>query len=454
MRFNLFQEIIYSDPSEIFSQFAGEDGALFLDSAGCARYSFIAVSPFSVITSKNEAVFLDGKKIDAHPLAVLETEWKKFPLVFEKELPPFQGGAAGFFSYDFCHQLEEIKSQQKDEMNFPDMVMGLYDVVIAFDLEKKRAWIFSSGYPEQDFNQRELRAKKRLEFFLEKIKNKFQYDSKKIAAEKIHSNFSSEGYQAAVEKVKNYIRDGDIFEANISQCFSAELQNNSSFDLYQQLRKINPAPFSAFFKWNEFAIASASPERFLKLTHHEVEARPIKGTRARDKNLEKDKMLARELLQSEKDRAENVMIVDLLRNDLSRVCEPHSVKVPVLCGLESYTSVHHLVSVVTGKLKNHFNGIDLLRATFPGGSITGAPKIRAMEIISEMEPTRRGIYCGSLGYFGFNGDLDFSILIRTFGIKNNRVTFQAGGAVVLDSDSLQEYEETLTKVKKLAECLT
>lgn len=251
-----------------------------------------------------------------------------------------------------------------------------------------------------------------------------------------------------MQKVRDYILAGDIFQANISQRFSLP-KNISSFDLYSQLRKVNPAPFSAYLNFNEIVIASASPERFLKLENNHVETRPIKGTRRRGKNPQEDKELAKELLQSKKDHAENTMIVDLMRNDLSRVCENHSIQVPQHCGLESYATVHHLVSVVQGKLKPDTTAIDLLKATFPGGSVTGAPKIRAMEIIAEIEPTQRGPYCGAIGYIGFNGNMDTSITIRTYCIRDDIITFQTGGAVVLDSEPEKEYEETFTKANAL-----
>jgi para-aminobenzoate synthetase component 1 len=226
------------------------------------------------------------------------------------------------------------------------------------------------------------------------------------------------------------------------------------FQLYCRLRKKSPTPFSAYFFWGDMFLLSSSPERFLKLTGKHVETRPIKGTRPRGLTHIEDEQLKNDLLSSEKDHAENIMIVDLLRNDLSRVCEPHSVQVPALCALESYAAVHHLVSVVQGTLKKEYTAVDLLKATFPGGSITGAPKIRAMELIAEIEPTARGPYCGSLGYIGFQGDMDCSIVIRTFGIKNKKITFQAGGAVTLDSDPAAEYEETLIKARALQLTLT
>jgi para-aminobenzoate synthetase component 1 len=270
----------------------------------------------------------------------------------------------------------------------------------------------------------------------------------------VRSNFSPTAYEEQVQKVISYILDGDIFEANISQCFSASLPANlTPFDLYRRLRQINPAPFAAYLHFADMVLASASPERFIQLTAGRVETRPIKGTRPRGKSAEEDARLARELVDSEKDWAENVMIVDLLRNDLSRVCEAHSVQVPQLCGLESYPTVHHLVSVVTGTLREGHQALDLLKATFPGGSITGAPKVRAMEIIAELEPTRRGPYCGSVIYLGFDGNLDSSIIIRSFSIKNKKIRFQAGGAIVADSIPREEQEEVLAKARALFRAL-
>lgn len=453
-------EIPFKDPLTIFAQFSAENAALLLDSAQClsnrGHYSFIAVDPFLKLVSKNNKSFINNKKILGDPFELLETYWKQFPLRCHANLPPFQGGVAGLFGYDLCHHLEILPRNQIDDMNFPDMALGFYDVVIAFDLEQKRAWIFSSGYPETENHLRESRAKQRAEHLFNQLQtNSVPCNETFIPCANIHANFSEAEYLYAVEKVKEYIFNGDIFEANISQRFYAELPNASSaFELYQRLRKINPAPFAAFFKWEDMVIASASPERFLKLSNNAIEARPIKGTRPRGKTAAEDQKLAEELVKSEKDHAENVMIVDLLRNDISRVAENHSVTVPQLCGLESYPNVHHLVSVVHGKLQKNKNAIDLLRATFPGGSITGAPKIRAMEIIAEIEPTQRGPYCGSIGYIGFNGDMDCSILIRTFALKQNKITFQAGGAIVLDSNAQAEYEETFAKINALSKALT
>lgn len=460
MKYPLVKEIPYQNSLKIFSYFSQQNAAVFLDSAQlmehCGHYSFIAIDPFCILLSKNGEMSLDDKNFFADPFQVLSEQLAQYTLDTHPELPSFQGGAAGFFSYDLCHHLEKLPRAKMDDMQFPDMALGFYDLVLAFDELKKQAWIFSSGYPEQEKNSRELRAKKRLAWLLNCLAQVSELPllSKITDTSVVNANFYKEKYHHAVRNVIDYILAGDIFQANISQRFKSHLPSNiTPFDLYRYLRNINPAPFSAYLNFSDTIIASASPERFLKLNKHLVETRPIKGTRQRGKTQSDDEKIAKELLHSEKDRAENVMIVDLLRNDLSRVCENHSVQVPQLCGLESYATVHHLVSVVKGTLRKNLNAVDLLRAAFPGGSVTGAPKIRAMEIIAEIEPTQRGPYCGSVGYIGFNGDMDTSITIRTYAIKNNMVTFQAGGAVTADSDPAAEYDETLVKASALHRAL-
>ena len=253
--------------------------------------------------------------------------------------------------------------------------------------------------------------------------------------------------------MREYIRAGDIFQANLSQRLEAPLRE-SPWSLYRRLRRINPAPFAAFFEFDDAAVVSASPERFLRAgVGGDVEARPIKGTRPRGVGPEHDAALGRALTESEKDRAENLMIVDLLRNDLSRVCRPGSVRVPELFALEHYSTVHHLVSTVVGQLADGSDAVDLLCASFPGGSITGAPKVRAMEIIAELEPSRRGVYCGSIGYLSVTGALDTSIVIRTYVALGDRVYFSVGGGIVSDSDPEDEYRETMHKAKALIEAL-
>lgn len=457
----MIEEIDYQDPIHIFACFANMIGSIFFDSrdtmATCGRYSFIAIDPYAILKSKNGWVNFQNQFFQDDPFNILKSELAKYSELNDSSVLPFQGGGAGYLGYDLFQHLENISVNLMDDMQFPDLIIGFYDVVLGFDHLLKRAWIVSKGYPEKTAKTKAHRAEKRLRWVLELIKKEkpTQQNLALIKDSHIKSNFDSENYQIAVRKIINYILAGDIFQANFSQRFLTDLPKGlSAFDLYQRLRLLNPAPFASFQNWGNVSLASASPERFLQVQNGKVETRPIKGTKQRSNNKAEDQKLAQQLKLSEKDNAENIMIVDLLRNDLSRVCKINSIKVPNLCHLESYANVHHLVSVVTGELADGNDAIDLLKATFPGGSITGAPKIRAMEIISELEKIRRGPYCGCIGYFGFDGTMDSSVTIRTFCIKENLVTFQAGGAVVADSDPILEYEESLIKAERLKKALT
>ncbi len=455
-------EIAYHDALQTFAGFAQQPGAVFFDSANHLikknnRYSFIALEPFQTLRNKNNKLMLNGAVASGNPFVELEKQLAIYQLEKHPDLPPFQGGAAGYFGYELYQHVEKINLPATDSMQFDDLVLGFYDLVIAYDHLVKRAWVFSSGFPELEHQARNARALTRRDWLLRRLADVPPLPPLPALKKSVPvaAHFSAAEYTAAVRRVIDYILAGDIFEANISQRFSACLPTDlSPFKLYRLLRALNPAPFAAYLQFDGVVIASASPERFLQLLAKNVEARPIKGTSKRGANDAEDKTLAARLLASEKDRAENVMIVDLLRNDLSRVCEDHSVIVDELCQLESYANVHHLVSAVRGRLLADKNAVDLLRATFPGGSITGAPKIRALEIINEIEQTHRGPYCGSIGYIGFDGDMDCSIIIRSFAIKNNIATFQAGGAVVMDSDPPTEYQEVLTKSHTLRQALT
>ncbi|HBI22124.1 MAG TPA: aminodeoxychorismate synthase component I [Legionella sp.] len=456
-------EIPYVSPFSLFALFHDQTGALLFHSALAhdvfGRYSYIAMEPFQTLVAKNGRIALDSAPLHGNPFLVLKTllaDYKQSTLV---DLPPFQGGIAGAFSYDLYPYIESFSTDQSDNMQFPDLSVGFYDVVISFDHQALRAWIVSTGWPEKTIDKRISRAKQRLDHIRDFIANPPIINVDETAlnlckTDNIHSHFNEKTYADAVTRVIEHIKAGDVFEANISQCFTTQNPHLLPFDLYKRLMRQNPAPFAAYLNLGEFIVVSASPERFLKLKDGFVETRPIKGTRRRDPDPVVDRALADELVNSEKDRAENIMIVDLMRNDLSKVCREDSVMVGQLCQLETYPSVHHLVSVVTGELKPRFGAIDLLMATFPGGSITGAPKVRAMQIIASIEPTKRGIYCGSIGFIGFDGNLDLSIAIRTYTIKQDMITFQAGGAVVIDSNPQDEYQETLTKSHALHHALT
>lgn len=461
------EEIPFCLPIDAFHRISQDKWSILFDSAQydnqCGRYSYIAVNPFKTLEVKNGKIFLDYSEKKKNPFTILKDLLKEYFLSPLPELPPFQGGAAGAFSYDLFQYMEKFKKNTKNEMDFPELTLGFYDVIAAFDHQQKKAWIISTGFPEVDLAHRKVRAQQRGEWLRDLIsKNCDSFNESMLPVdifkeEEINSNFTKETYMSAVDLVKDYIFSGDIYQANISQRFSIKTPRTfQPFQLFSRLRCNNPATFSAFANFGDWIVISASPERFLKLTENKVETRPIKGTRPRGKNSEADQKIAGELEASEKDRAENIMIVDLMRNDLSKVCKNHSVVVKKLCQLESYPTVHHLVSVIEGELREEKNAVDLLFATFPGGSITGAPKIKAIEIIAEIEPSKRGIYCGSLGYISFNGNMDCSIAIRTFAFdkKNERIFFHAGGGIVADSDPLAEYLETLSKVSALRSTLT
>jgi para-aminobenzoate synthetase component I len=454
----LVEEIDYGDPLPVFARFAGLPGAIFLDSAltsaTVGRYSFIAAEPFLTLKSRDGQIDDGERRFCADPFAVLAEHLARYRTEPEPALPPFQTGAAGYFAYDLARHLERLPAHRIDDQPMPDLLLGFYDWTIAFDHAERRALVMASGHPASDDAARRERAKARLAWVGRRLAEPVTLPSANLVALP-RPDLDRARHEAGVRRIIDYILAGDIYQANLTQRFSATLPPEADpFSLYCALRRRNPAPFAAYLRHGDLAVVSASPERFLKLRNGRVETRPIKGTRPRGATPAEDRALGEELLASEKDRAENLMIVDLLRNDLSRVCRDHSVEVPVLFGLESFATVHHLVSVVTGQLAPGKAAVDLLRAAFPGGSITGAPKIRAMEIIAELEPTRRGVYCGSVGYIGFDGAMDTSIVIRTMLIRSRQLTFQVGGGIVADSDPAAEYDECLAKAAALIDTLS
>jgi para-aminobenzoate synthetase component 1 len=457
------------DPEAAFVRLAAERHCLFLDSAlrepSLGRYSFLAADPFAYWECAPDTV--DG-------LARLRKELARWQTSTVRGLPPFQGGAAGILSYDLSRSLERLPRPRYDEFQTPGMAIGLYDTVLAFDHAEHRAWIISQGFPEVEPERRRRRAQERIEQFSSRLSA--PYSSQLQAArwsaaaadavepdqlapqfatevlDGLTSNYSPDGFRQVIQRGIDYIYAGDIFQVNLAQRLLFPARDDS-VSLYLRLRHRNPATFAAYFDLGRCQIVSASPERFLRAQGGEVEARPIKGTRRRTRLPEADLFAGDELRQSEKDRAENVMIVDLLRNDISRVCAADSVRVTQLCGLESYQFVQHLVSAVVGRLPPEKTAIDLIPAAFPGGSITGAPKVRAMEIVAELEPTARGAYCGSLGYFGFDGSMDLNILIRTITAGRGWWQLPVGGGIVAQSQPQQEYEETWHKAAGLIAAL-
>ncbi|HEV3005453.1 MAG TPA: anthranilate synthase component I family protein, partial [Pirellulales bacterium] len=436
---------------------------LWFDSArkhpALGRYSFLMADPFDYFE-----LHVDGP--DA--LATLAERLAPYHSPTVADLPPFQGGGAGLISYDLGRQLERLPAPRIDEFQVPALAFGFYDVVVCWDHLRQRAWIVSHGWPQQGAAQHQ-RAKERIDQFRTCLagdaKPAFRgINSRAIGPESrapqfavgklsgLTSTFSREAYLHAVGQAIEYIVAGDIFQVNLAQRVLYPAGDHAS-ELYLRLRDRNAATFAGYFDLGEFQIASASPERFLCVRAGQVEARPIKGTRQRTRWPEADLFAGDDLLSSEKDRAENVMIVDLLRNDLSRVCRPDSVLVSQLCELESYEYVQHLVSAVCGTLRDDCRPLDVLQAAFPGGSITGAPKVRAMQIIAELEPTARGAYCGSLAYLGFDGSLDASILIRTVTAGRGWWQFPVGGGIVAQSVPAMEYDETWHKAEGLLRSL-
>ena len=436
------QEIAYLEPALYAARLRDQAHVTLLESVmrheHLGRFSFLACNPTQILRLEGGKVLVDGHEIADRPLdflrrALVENQQASLP-----GLPPFQGGYAGYVSYDFGWELLGAKASPNFEPLCPAMVFNRYDTVVSFDHMQERAWIIGK-------NTADIAA----------LDSLLRGDAGPLGPHAISgwaSNFTRPAYEAAVQKTVDYILAGDIFQANITQCFSADVPEDfDAFAFYNVLRARNPAPFASYLDYGDVKIVSSSPERLVNSNGNQVQARPIKGTRRRDADPSIDATLVGQLMASRKDRAENVMIVDLLRNDLSRVAKLGSVKVPVLCGLESYANVHHLVSVVEAELRDGLSNIDLLRAVFPGGSITGAPKIRAMEIIAELEGQARGVYCGSIGYLGFNNSSDFNIAIRTALFSNGKASMQGGGGITARSEPAAEYEESLTKISRLME---
>lgn len=450
------------EPVKAFESLHDEPYSLFFDSADrahpAARHSFIAYHPFETIESWNGAILVTNRQeqisLSGNPFAAVRERMEKWgagvaPLA---GLPPFQGGAAGFFGYDLARKLEKLPARAPVNPDAPEMAVGLYNKVIAFDHAKSEAFFITMASSEEEAAVKFMQLKnilKRGPHPAAPPSSRRGEGRSGIALDWL-TGHNEKTYKQMVQKVIDYICAGDIFQANLSQRFEAELPDGfSAFEHYKTLRRVNPAPFTAYMNFGSMILSSASPERFLQTRGRRVETRPIKGTRPRLPDPAQDEKARADLTASEKDHAENIMIVDLLRNDLSRVCTDKSVEAPDLCRLETFAGVHHLVSTVTGTLRADKTPLDLLEACFPGGSITGAPKVRAMEIIEELEPQRRGPYCGAMGYAGFDGTMDMNIAIRTLVYEGRRVSFNVGGGITADSDPAAEYRETLDKAERI-----
>ncbi len=466
----------YRDPFEIYARFYGQEPSVFLDSPKghprTASHSFICLRPFEIFRLSDAA---------NDPILKLRRYFAQWKGRMWKEFPHFTGGGVGFLSYDFLSGRAST---------VPKVFLLMTRDVMVFDHEKRQMKIMTSLLPEKDgvFETAYRAACRRIEEIREKaaapwtespnghlsVKGRLRSASPppargsrpragtapetpgmpgvSSAVSRFQSNFSRRDFRKMVLKAKAYIRAGDIYQANLSQKFSFDFEGDP-LKLYKRLRTINPSPFSAFLDFGDLKVVSSSPERLIKLTGRHCETRPIAGTRPAGRNFRESRKFSAELLLSEKERAEHLMLLDLERNDLGRVCEYKSVRVDEMMTLERYSHVMHIVSNVVGRLAKDKDRFDLLEAVFPGGTITGCPKIRCMEIIEELEGAARGLYTGSIGYFDFNGNMDWNIVIRTLVLEGKKAFLQSGAGIVYDSCPEKEYEETLHKARVFLEAL-
>lgn len=439
----------FVDSAELFSVCADQPWAVFLDSgfpySNQGRYDIIAAEPLCTLVTHGDITEIthNGVAITSteNPFDLVKQQLGQFPGFKPDDDLPFNGGAIGYFSYDLARRLENLPSIAQDAEHIPEMAVGIYSWAVIVDHHQHKSYLV--GQCEQSRWQDLIRQ------FSQPASQ--DHAAFKVVGE-VKSNMDKDTYVQAFNRIKHYLREGDCYQVNLAQRFVAGCEGDP-WTAYQTLRKLNTAPFSCYLNLPEVQILSSSPERFLKLTDSVVETKPIKGTRPRKQDYAEDQQQIKNLEASNKDRAENLMIVDLLRNDISKTCKGGSVKVPMLFDVESYATVHHLVSTVTGILAENRHALDLLKSCFPGGSITGAPKIRAMEIIEELEPNRRGVYCGAIGYIGFNGNMDTNIAIRTLVHSKNTIRFWAGGGIVNDSVAEEEYQESFDKAAAMLDLL-
>jgi len=425
-----------ADAAHYYATLADLPWAVWLDSGGMSRYDILTAAP-------HHSLVLNDDVAQTDPFAMLRSELGEKIVAVENV--PFAGGALGYWSYDLARRMIDLPWVAKEGGQLPVMAVGIYDWALVLDHQRHSARLVS--------HQRFAETAELLPQILLRLQGDPQplVDTFRVQG-KIISNFTLESYSSAFAAVQEYLKAGDCYQINLAQCFSVAATGDA-LGAYLALRRLSPAPYSAFLNLPHAQILCASPERFLRVQNGGVETRPIKGTRPRSSDARQDRQLAEELRNHPKDRAENLMIVDLLRNDLGKSCAPGSVHVPELFVVESFANVHHLVSTVEGKLAEGRDALHLLRDCFPGGSVTGAPKQRAMQIIEQLEPHRRGIYCGAIGYVGFDGNMDSNIVIRTLVYAENEIRCCAGGGIVADSDLNAEYQETLDKASAMLELL-
>ena len=462
----IFKEVDldYDNPLSILKKISDKEHCFLLESSAgpekWAQYSFIGFDPKLIITSHNNKIKIkprnkNQQSIKGNIFLELKKIMKDFKPVNVPGLPRFYGGLVGFFSYEVINQIEKIKNTPEKDISFPDSCFMLTDSVVIFDNINKSAKIVINVHLKEKVDIKKvyneaLKQISMIEKLLKKsVKNPYGLKSiSKNSKPKIKSNYKQSNFLAAVRKVKKYVREGDVIQTVISQRWETEYQDNP-INLYRSLRVLNPSPYMFFLKMKQNYIIGASPEVLIRLENNKVESRPIAGTRPRGETQIKDQYYEKDLLSDPKELAEHVMLVDLARNDISKVCKSGTVKVSEMMTVERYSHVMHIVSHVEGKMKKNKDCFDLFKAAFPAGTLSGAPKIRAMEIIDELEPKARGPYGGSVGYFGFSGNMDMSIVIRSFYLDKKKLYFQAGAGIVADSIPIKEFEETQNKSKAM-----
>ena len=436
--------------AELYTYFAGADDSVFLDSSlinKLGRYSVIGAVPYLKLVKEGNDFYINGEK---ETICSFEEYLKKY-LADHKDKNntdlPLVSGAVGYFSYEYGRKLMEVSSVNEDLVSIPDAVLVFYDFYIIEDRHEQRTYLIANG-----ITQKAEKLMSEMEARIGGLPVYIQKESDIVYPTEVYPNFTKEEYKQAVDHMIRYIIEGDIYIANMTQQLTVS-SDKKPLDVFYDLRENNPSPFGGYFDYGDFQIICASPERFLKMQKGHVDTRPIKGTRKRGETPEEDMLMRTELENSEKDKSELLMIVDLERNDLNRVCRPGSVKVTELFTVEEYATVFHLISDIEGDLENGKNVMDLLEAAFPGGSITGAPKYRAMEIIDELENNKRNLYTGSMGYLTLDGDCDFNIVIRTALHKDGKYYLGVGGGITAESDLEFEYEETLQKAKAVLQAM-
>lgn len=446
-------------PESLAGQFAAGSGVVLLRSrlfeSPSVRYSFVAAEPFLSFRSFDARCEFTSDETHheqfGNPWQTLDALMSRYELLDEIDLPFPLGGCFGYWGYDLKNFVEtKLTRRAVNDLDLPDCHVGFYDSLVVFDHQLSKTWIVSTGL-RMDGSRDEAWARQRVEFWQQRLQQPLATDNSTSRSASTNfppptSTFTREGFIAAVEQAQRYIRAGDIYQVNLAQRLSSSAAL-SGWDFYHRLSGVSPAPHAAYIDAGEFQVISSSPELFLRLSGSHIITRPIKGTRPRSHDPIRDAQLTYELQTSAKEMAELVMITDLLRNDLGRVCEYGSVQVPELVRLERYPQVQHLVSTVEGRLRDDVTHFSAFASCFPGGSITGAPKIRAMEIIDELEPVTRGPYTGALGYLGFNRESQVSIIIRTAIRTAEQIHFHVGAGIVADSQPAAEYDETLAKAR-------